>query len=78
LLAWPGAPIGAVLMLHGALLAVLELVCWGWLARRRYRIAPWWGALFPLGMAIYFWLAARALLRLRSGHGIMWKGRTFT
>ncbi len=76
-LARPGAPLGAVLMLHGVLLAALELACWGWLTRWRYRIAPWWGALFPLGMAIYFWLAARALLRLRSGHGVTWKGRTF-
>ena len=76
-LARPGSVIGAVLMLHGVLLAVLALVCWSWLARRRYRIAPWWGALFPLGLAIYFWLAARALLRLRSGRGVVWKGRTF-
>jgi chlorobactene glucosyltransferase len=76
-LALPGAPIGAVLLLHGALLAALGLACWGWLAHRRYRIAPWWGALFPLGMAIYFWLAVRALLRLRSGRGVTWKGRTF-
>jgi chlorobactene glucosyltransferase len=76
-LAWPGALIGAVLLLHGVLLAVLALMCWGWLARRRYRLAPWWGALFPLGLAIYFWLAARALLRLRSGRGVVWKGRNF-
>jgi chlorobactene glucosyltransferase len=76
-LARPGSVIGAVLLLHGALLAALALVCWGWLARRRYRLAPWWGALFPLGLAIYFWLAARALLRLRSGRGVVWKGRTF-
>jgi chlorobactene glucosyltransferase len=76
-LARPGAAIGAMLLLHGALLAALALACWSWLARRRYRIAPWWGALFPLGLAIYFWLAARALLRLRSGRGVIWKGRTF-
>jgi chlorobactene glucosyltransferase len=76
-LARPGSVIGAVLLLHGALLAALALVCWGWLARRRYPLALWWGALFPLGLAIYFWLAARALLRLRSGRGLVWKGRRF-
>jgi hypothetical protein len=76
-LAQPGSVIGVVLLLHGALLAALALVCWGWLARRRYRLAPWWGALFPIGLAIYFWLAARALLRLRSGRGVVWKGRRF-
>jgi chlorobactene glucosyltransferase len=76
-LARPGSVIGAALLLHGALLAALALVCWGWLARRRYRLAPWWGALFPLGLAIYFWLAARTLLQLRSGRGVVWKGRRF-
>lgn len=74
----PGAPVGAVVSLHGALLAAVGLACWGETARRRYRIAPWWGALFPLGLAIYFGLAARALLRLRTGRGVTWKGRTFT
>jgi hypothetical protein len=73
----PESAFGAVLMLHGAALALLALACWGWLARRRYRLAPWWGVLFPIGTAIYFWLAARALLRLRSGRGVTWKGRTF-
>ena len=61
-----------------ALRAALALPCWGWLARRRYRIAPWWGALCPIGLAIYFCLAAHTLLRLRSGRGIIWKGRTFS
>ncbi|HJZ48334.1 MAG TPA: glycosyltransferase [Roseiflexaceae bacterium] len=73
----PGASIGAVLLLHGVLIAALSLGCWGLIARMRYRIAPWWGALFPIGTAIYFWLAARALLRLRSGRGVIWKGRSF-
>jgi hypothetical protein len=77
LAARPGAPIGAVVFLHGALLAAVALMCWGEIARRRYRIAPWWGTLFPAGLAIYFWLTARALLRLRTGRGVTWKGRTF-
>jgi glycosyltransferase involved in cell wall biosynthesis len=77
LAARPGAPIGVVVSLHGALLAAVGLACWGGMARRRYRIALWWGALFPLGLAIYFWLAARALLRLRTGRGVTWKGRSY-
>jgi len=76
-LARRGAAIGGVLLLHGAVLAALALACWCWITRRRHRIAPWWGALFPLGLAIYFWLATRALLRLWSGRGVTWKGRTF-
>jgi hypothetical protein len=73
----PGAALGTALLAHGAGLLLLALVVWGWLYARRYRLAPWWGALFPLGTAIYFGLAAWGLLRLRSGRGVRWKGRTF-
>jgi glycosyltransferase involved in cell wall biosynthesis len=73
----PGATLGWALLAHGAGLLAAALACWGWLAHRRYRLAPWWGALLPLGTAIYFWLAARSLFRLRSGRGVTWKGRTF-
>jgi chlorobactene glucosyltransferase len=73
----PEAILGAVILLDGALLTVTTMVGWGWLARHRYGLAAWWGALFPIGTAIYFWLAARALLRLRTGRGVTWKGRTF-
>ena len=73
----PGSPLGGALLAHGLLLALVALACWGWLARRRYRLAPWWGALLPLGTAVYFWLSARALVRLHTGRGVTWKGRTF-
>jgi hypothetical protein len=73
----PESVLAGALLAHGAVLLVFALVCWGWLARRRYSLSPWWGALFPLGTAVYFWLAARALLRLRIGRGVVWKGRTF-
>jgi cellulose synthase/poly-beta-1,6-N-acetylglucosamine synthase-like glycosyltransferase len=76
-LAMPGARLAGALLAHGAALGVVAMLCWGWIAWHRYRVAPWWGALFPLGTAIYFWLAARALLRLRTGRGVTWKGRTF-
>lgn len=46
----------------------------GALTARRYRIGAWWGALYPLGTAIYFGLAAWGLLRLRSGRGVRVEG----
>lgn len=76
-LRWPDAALGWALLAQGAALLAAALACWGWLTRCRYRLAPWWGALLPLGTAIYFWLAARSLCRLRSGRGVAWKGRTF-
>jgi glycosyltransferase involved in cell wall biosynthesis len=73
----PGAVFGGVVLAHGAGLLLVALACWGWLYARRYRLAPGWGALFPLGTAIYFGLAAWGLLRLRTGRGVVWKGRRF-
>jgi len=73
----PQLAIGDVLATHGAALLLVALICWGWLYARRYRLAAGWGALFPLGTAIYFGLAAWGLQRLRSGRGVTWKGRTF-
>jgi chlorobactene glucosyltransferase len=71
-----GYPLGELLLMLGAALAAVALLSWGAIARRRYRIAAAWGALLPLGMAIYFGLTAYALLRLRRGAGVVWKGRT--
>lgn len=62
--------LGAALLLVGAASA-------GWLARQRYRISALWGLAYPLGLAIYFGLTATALLRLRLGFGVRWKGRVF-
>jgi chlorobactene glucosyltransferase len=73
----PVSGLGGALLAHGAALLAVALVCWGWIARHRYRVAAGWGALFPLGLAAYFGLAARALILLRIGRGVAWKGRTF-
>ena len=62
----------------GALLMLLGAACWGAAVRHRHRVSAWWGALLPLGTAIYFGLAALALARIRSGKGVSWKGRMFT
>jgi chlorobactene glucosyltransferase len=74
----PDSGLGATCVALGLLLIALGAVCWGWTVRRRHRIGAGWGLLFPLGTALYYWLAARALLRLRSGRGVLWKGRVFT
>jgi chlorobactene glucosyltransferase len=59
----------------GALLAGMVGGTYGWLFRRRYRVAWWWGMLYPLGLMIYFGLAGRAGLRMLRGQGVAWKGR---
>ncbi len=61
----------------GAAFVVITWGCYAWLARRRYRLGIGWGLLYPLGLAICFGLAGVAFVRLRSGRGVMWKGRRF-
>lgn len=66
------------LVFAGIALLLIGAICWGVTIRYRFRISPLWGALYPLGTAIYFGLAAQALYQLRSGKGVQWKGRMFT
>jgi hypothetical protein len=69
--------LGMALALHGLALLLIGWLCEGWLYARRYRLAPWWGAGYPLGTAVYFGLAGWGLLRQISGRGVTWKGRTY-
>jgi glycosyltransferase involved in cell wall biosynthesis len=72
----PFSPMAWVLLLHGGGLWLITLASLGWVMRRRYRINPAWSLCYPLGLALYYALAARALWRVRSGRGVLWKGRT--
>lgn len=69
------APLGLVIVAHGAALFAVTCGTTGWLFRRRYRIAPLWALGYPLGLALYYGLALRGLVRVKTGRGVMWKGR---
>lgn len=66
------------LTLAGVALLIISVLCWGTVVHYRFRISPLWGALYGPGTAVYFALAAQALLQIRSGKGVEWKGRVFT
>jgi cellulose synthase/poly-beta-1,6-N-acetylglucosamine synthase-like glycosyltransferase len=72
LLALSGAALWAwwLLVLVGAIDMLI-----GW---QRFRMQPWLGLLYPIGLLIYFLLALWATLRLRRGQGVFWKGRMYT
>jgi chlorobactene glucosyltransferase len=72
-----GRPSGPPLPAAGAALAGVALASYAWLAWRRYRLGVGWGLLYPLGLAVYFGLAGVAFIRLRTGRGVVWKGRLF-
>ncbi len=68
--AWASLSLGAL-----ALLAALSL--WGALYRRLYRLSPGYGLIWPLGMLAYLLIAGWGIWRVRSGRGVIWKGRTY-
>ncbi|GAB4129436.1 MAG: glycosyltransferase family 2 protein [Roseiflexaceae bacterium] len=72
LLALSGAALWAWWLL--VLVGVIDMLI-GW---QRFRMQPWLGLLYPIGLLIYFLLALRATLRLRRGQGVFWKGRMYT
>ncbi|MGQ9828857.1 MAG: glycosyltransferase [Roseiflexus sp.] len=63
--------------LAGAILLLIGMLCWGGVIRYRFRVSPLWGILYSVGTAVYFALAAQALRQIRSGKGVVWKGRVF-
>jgi glycosyltransferase involved in cell wall biosynthesis len=69
---------GSWFVLAGVVLFVFGAACWGVAIRHRHRVSALWGFGAPLGIALYFGLAVSALLRLRRGEGVTWKGRVFT
>jgi len=65
------------LALAGVALLLIGAICWGIVIRYRFRVSPVWGVLYGVGTAVYFALAAQALRQIRSGKGVVWKGRMF-
>lgn len=80
-LAWsaePGGALAVVLLLHALGLALLAHGTAIWLTARRYRVAPLWGLFYPVGLALYFAIAASGFLRVWTGQGVTWKDRTIS
>lgn len=48
------------------------------LYQRLYRLSAAYGLLWPLGLSSYLLIAGLGMLRVRSGRGVIWKGRTYT
>jgi hypothetical protein len=83
---WPVA--GLVWLARGgglpAALVLLEaLVLWGYIVYQRARVlreldlAPWWGLTLPIGALIFTGMMLTSTLRVLTGQGVTWKGRTY-
>lgn len=77
LLSASGRPEGPSLLAFGSALLATTLGFWGYVMHRLNAVNPVWAVLYPLGTAVYFGLAGRALLDIVAGRGVTWKGRTY-
>jgi hypothetical protein len=83
---WPLA--GLVWLARGgglpaALVTVEALALWAYILYQRARVlreldlAPWWGLTLPIGALIFTGMMLTSTLRVLSGQGVTWKGRTY-
>ncbi len=61
----------------GALAFCAGLALWGAIYRQLYGLSPAHGLLWPLGLLAYLLIALRGIWLVRSGRGVVWKGRTY-
>lgn len=73
---WPGAA-SPIALLLGLLPLLLAVYTWAGETIALYRL-PWiYGVLRPLGVLAYMAIAMRGFWLVRSGRGVVWKGRTY-
>lgn len=61
----------------GGLALIGGLALWGALYRRLYRLSPAYALLWPFGLLSYLLIALAGMWRVRSGRGVVWKGRRY-
>jgi chlorobactene glucosyltransferase len=61
----------------GVLTQTVALACWGARYRQLYDLNPIHALIWPPGLAAYLGIATQAMWRVRCGHGIVWKGRSY-
>jgi hypothetical protein len=61
----------------GAVVVGVALRYWAALVRTLYELPGGFALLWPFGLFCYGIIAARSLWRVRSGRGVVWKGRTY-
>jgi cellulose synthase/poly-beta-1,6-N-acetylglucosamine synthase-like glycosyltransferase len=70
-------PAGWAALGLGLLVVGTALAYWMTLMRTVYRLPSSTGLLWPFGLACYGIIAARSLWQVRSGRGVIWKGRHY-
>jgi glycosyltransferase involved in cell wall biosynthesis len=66
-----------VVCLAGVFVALVALGFWGMLLWKLYKLPWYYAPLWPFGMICYGCITLYGLWRIRMGHGVIWKGRTY-
>jgi hypothetical protein len=68
---------GLAVLGWGALALAGALLLWGNVYRSLYGLRSWNAALWPLGLLAYLLIALRGIWLVRTGQGVVWKGRRY-
>lgn len=77
LLATGAGATGWAIVALGALTLAAGLAFWSTLYRQLYSLSPFHALLWPVGLSAYLLIALRGMWRVRSGRGVVWKGRVY-
>lgn len=69
--------LGWALLGAGAVTLGAGVALWGAMYRRLYGLSALHGLIWPLGLAAYLLIALGGMWRVRSGRGVVWKGRRY-
>ncbi len=64
-------------MLHGIVVTTVAMLFWSIFLRQRYALPWYYALLWPFGLLCYGAITIRSLWKIRSGRGVLWKGRTY-
>jgi hypothetical protein len=62
---------------QGVSITLLAISVWAWLLHQLYALPWWYALLLPIGFLCYGFITIHSLWRIRSGRGVIWKGRTY-
>jgi hypothetical protein len=70
-------PAGGAALSLGLIVVGVALAYWMTLMRTVYRLPGSTGLFWPFGLLCYGTIAVRSLWQVRSGRGVIWKGRHY-
>ena len=70
-------PLAWLVVLQGVVTLAVALSFWATLLQRLYGLPRSYAGLWMFGLVSYGFITLHSLWRVRSGRGVIWKGRTY-